>query len=102
VGVSNEGGCAGGPGTRQGWRGVGAADASLSSPRQVTTMEVVVSRGPGGNGVASTRSRGVARGGSEGGEVNERKRGVKRRRLRHSVSLCGPWCRAEEERDGEG
>jgi hypothetical protein len=40
----------------------------------------------------------MARGGSAGGEVNERKRGVERRGLQHSMSLCGPWCKAEEER----
>jgi hypothetical protein len=48
----------------------------------------------------------MVRGGSEEGEVNERKRGVRQRGLRHSVSLHGPWCKAEEEmsasKDGRG
>jgi hypothetical protein len=39
--------------------------------------------------VTTARSRGMARGGSEGGEVNERKQGVGRSGLRHLVSLRG-------------
>jgi hypothetical protein len=95
---SDGGGRAGGPGTRRGWCGVDAAPAFLSSMRRATTTEVLVSGGPGGDGATTARIRGMARGGSEGGEVNERKRGVGRRGLRHSVSLRGPWCKAEEER----
>jgi hypothetical protein len=98
AGDSDEGGYVGGPGTRRGWRGVDVAAAFLSSLRQATTTEVLVSGGLGRDGATTARSRGMARGGSEGGEVNERKRGVRRHGLRHSVSLRGPWCKAEEER----
>jgi hypothetical protein len=95
-----------GPGTRRGWCGVDAIAAFLCSLRRATTTEVLMSWGPGGDGTTTARSRGMARGGSEGGEVNERKRGVGRRGLRHSVSLRGTWCKAEEERsaskDGRG
>jgi hypothetical protein len=88
----------GGPGTRRGWHGVDAAVAFFSSLRRAMTAEVLVSGGPGGNGAITARSQGMVRGGSEGGEVNERKRGVGWRGLWHSVSLRGPWCKAEEER----